>query len=263
MPFNPALNLRAFAVQSTSAAPPPVHALYLRDGKYDGMTRADVAATFAAFRAQTATNRLALFFHGGLVDKASGQQGAANEYEKYKDVVFPLFFIWESGIWEVLAHHLPLIFAETIFGRIVDHANDLLTSKLSQAQGAQHREGTALDVKLDLADITPEQLVLTSADIDSFMSAIKNDEQIQHEAVAIARTSEAVDALMPTTRICGSLQLSPRTYMSPQIVSAVRGAYAQANRRKLGTAEKLDALPFNIGGAIEAAGRSRRQRNRS
>lgn len=254
MPFNPALNLEAFAVQSTSTAPPPTNALYLRDGKYDGMTRADVAATFAAFRAQTATNRLALFFHGGLVDKASGQQGAANEYEKYKDVVFPLFFIWESGIWEVLAHHLPLIFAETIFGRIVDHANDLLTSKLSQAQGAQHREGTALDVKLDLADLTPEQLILTSADLDSFMSAIKNDEQIQHEAVAIARTSNAVDALMPTTRICGSLQLSPRTYMSPEIVRAVRGAYAQANRRNLGTAEKLDALPFNVGGAIEAAG---------
>jgi hypothetical protein len=254
MPFNPALNLQAFAVQSTSAAPPPIHALYLRDGEYDGMTRDDVAATFAAFRAQTATNRLALFFHGGLVDKASGQQGAANEFEKYKDVVFPLFFIWESGIREVLVHHLPLIFAETIFGRIVDHATDLLTSKLSQAQGAQHRKGTALDVKLDLADTTPEKLVLTSADIDAFMLAIKNDEQIQHEAVAIARSSNSVDALMPTTTISGALQLSPRTYMSPEVVSAVRGAYAQASRRNLGTAEKLDALPFDLGGAIEAAG---------
>ncbi len=258
MPFNPALNLQAFAVQSTSAAPPRIHALYLRDGKYDGMTRDDVAATFAAFQAQTATNRLALFFHGGLVDKASGQQGAANEYEKYNDLVFPLFFIWESGIWEVLAHHLPLIFAETIFGRIVDHANDLLTSKLSQAEGAQRRDGTALDVNLDWADGSPEKLVLTGADIDSFMSAIKNDEQIQHEAVAIARTSNAVDAPMPTTRmptttISGSLQLSPRTYMSPEVVSAVRAAYAQASRRNLGTAERLDALPFDIGGAIEAA----------
>jgi hypothetical protein len=253
MPFNPALNLEAFAVQSTSAAPPPMNALYLRGGKYDGMTRDDVAATFAAFRAQTSTNRLALFFHGGLVDKASGQQGAANEYEKYKDVVFPLFFIWESGIWGVLAHHLPLIFAETIFGRIVDHANGLLTSKLSQAQGAQRLEGTALDVKLDLADISPEKLVLTSADIDSFMSAIKNDEKIQHEAVAIARTSNGVDALMPTMTISGALQLSPRTYMSPEVVRAVRGAYAQANRRNLGTAERVDALPFDIGGAISAA----------
>ncbi len=77
---NPALNLEAFAVQSPSPAPPPINAVYLRDGQYDGMTRADVAATFAAFKSQSATDRLALFFHGGLVDKASGQQSAANEY---------------------------------------------------------------------------------------------------------------------------------------------------------------------------------------
>jgi hypothetical protein len=254
MPFNPALNLEAFAVQSTSAAPPPIHALYLRDGQYDGMNRAQVAATFAAFRAQTAINRLALFFHGGLVDKATGQQGAAYEYEKYKDVVFPLFFIWESGIWEVLAHHLPLIFAETIFGRIVHHTKSLIKNKRSQAQAAQPLpEGGPVEAELDLADTTPENLVLTSADIDAFMLAIKNDEQIQHEAVAIARTSNSVDALMPTMTISGALQLSPRTYMSPEVVSAVRGAYAQANRRNLGTAESLDALPFDIGGAVQAA----------
>jgi hypothetical protein len=122
MRFNPALNLHAFSFQSPAAAPPAINAIYLRDGKYDNnMKRADVASTFEAFRAQTAASRLALFFHGGLVDKAWGQQGAANQYENYKDVVFPLFFIWESGFWEVLAHHFPLIFAETIFGRIVDH----------------------------------------------------------------------------------------------------------------------------------------------
>ena len=254
MPFNPALNLEAFAVQSASDAPPPINALYLRDGKYDGMTRADVTATFAAFRAQTSTDRLALFFHGGLVDKASGQQGAANEYEKYNDIVFPLFFIWESGIWEVLAHHLPLIFAETIFGRIVDHANDLLMSKFSQAQGAQRLEGIArFEGALDLAEPTGEKLVLTSAEIDSFMSAIKNDEKIQQEAVAIARTSEGVDALMLATPVSGSLQLSPRTYLSPEVVSAVRGAYAQANRRNLGTTETLGALSFDIDGALQAA----------
>jgi hypothetical protein len=91
MTFNPALNLEAFAIQSASAAPPSINAIYLRDGKYDNdMPRASVAATFAAFREQTVTNRLALFFHGGLVDKASGQQGAANEYDAYNKLVFPL-----------------------------------------------------------------------------------------------------------------------------------------------------------------------------
>src|ERR1700730_7198157 len=133
MRFNPALNLQAFSTQSIAPAPPSINAIYLRDGKYDNnMKRADLAATFEAFRTQTATDRLALFFHGGLVDKALGQQGAANQYESYKDFVFPLFFIWESGFWEVMAHHFPLIVAETIFGRIVDHALKLVSTKAPQ-----------------------------------------------------------------------------------------------------------------------------------
>jgi hypothetical protein len=115
VPNNPGLNLDAFADQSPNAAPPPINALYLRDGQYDGMTRSDVTATFEAFRAQTLTKRLALFFHGGLVDKASGQQSAANQFLNYAGDAFPLFFIWESGFGDVLSHHLPLIFAETIF----------------------------------------------------------------------------------------------------------------------------------------------------
>lgn len=255
MPFNPALNLDAFAVRSPSTAPPPLNALYLRDGRYDGMTRADVAATFAAFRAQTATDRLALFFHGGLVDKTSGQQGAANEYEAYQDLVFPLFFIWESGIWEVLAHHLPLIFAETIFGRIVHHATELVSSKIPQVPmaGGAGQASLLEAASLAITDTNRAQIDVTSADIDGFMSAIMNDESIQQEAVAIARTSQSVDSLFAPTIAGKALQLSPRTYLSPELVSAIRGAYAQASRTSLATAPTVGTLTFNMGGALQAA----------
>jgi hypothetical protein len=254
MPFNPGLNLEAFAVRSTSATPPSINALYLRDGKYDNMTRSDVAATFTAFRAQTVTNRLALFFHGGLVDKASGQQGAANEFEAYNQFVFPLFFIWESGIWELLAHHLPLVFAETVFGRIVDHATKLILSKNPQEQvGPGVDQLAGLESWLTTTDTDLEKITITTADVDAFMMAIKNDEKIQQEAVAIARTSRGVESLLATTATSDWLQLSPRTYLSPEVVSAVRGAYVQANRANLGSVGRLDALPFDIGGAVQAA----------
>jgi hypothetical protein len=179
MVLNPALNLEAFAIQSANPAPPSLNTIYLRDGKYDGMTRADVAATFAAFRAQPVTGRLALFFHGGLVNKASGQKGAANEYDAYKDLVFPPFCIWESGIWELLAHHLPLVFAKTIFGRIVDHATNLLSSKSPQAQMAPAVGRLAgREASLTITDADLEKINLSSADVDQFMTAIKNDEKI-------------------------------------------------------------------------------------
>jgi hypothetical protein len=251
--LNPAINLESFAIKSQNPAPPPLNALYLRDGKYDGMARNDVAATFARFRSQTATNRLALFFHGGLVDKASGQQSAANEYLAYSAYTFPLFFIWESGAQEVLAHHLPLIFAETIFGRVLSHATSLIESKLPSAMGSAPPGGSAVAAPLALVGAPLSQIVVTSADIDAFMTAIKNDPQIQNEAVAIARGSESVDSLLARGPAASSLSLSPRTMLSPEVVSSVRGAFLQANSDSIGTVESMSALPFSIGGAIQAA----------
>jgi hypothetical protein len=255
MRFNPALNLQAFSAQSVASAPPSINAIYLRDGKYDNnMKRADVTATFEAFRTQTATNRLAFFFHGGLVDKASGQQGAANQYDNYKDVVFPLFFIWESGFWEVLAHHYPLIFAETIFGRIVDHVLDLVSSKTQPAQGGATTNRLALTAP-SFNDMLPQlrTITLTNGDIDGFMNAIKNDVAIQQEAVAIARTSQPTDTLLASGASAKVLQLSPRTYLAPEVVSAIRGAYVQANRSNIGSGLETKDLPFDIGGALQAA----------
>jgi hypothetical protein len=235
MQFNPALNLQAFSSQSVAFAPPAINAIYLRDGKYDNnMKRSDVAATFQAFRAQTATSRLALFFHGGLVDKAWGQQGAANQYDHYKDVVFPLFFIWESGFWEVLAHHFPLIFAETIFGRVLDHVLNLISSKTQQAQGtAASNRFALLASSFNDTDAQLRTTTLTDSDIAGFMEAIKNDVAIQQEAAAIARTSQGIDSLLAKSATRAVLQLSPRTYLSPDVVSAIRGAYVQANRNNI------------------------------
>jgi len=243
---NPALNLEAFAVQSPASAPPPINALYLRDGLYDSMTRKDVAATFAAFKGQTATNRLALFFHGGLVDKASGQQSAANEFRAYEDCAFPLFFIWESGFGEALAHHLPLIFAETIFGRVLSHAMDIISSKLTPAPSV-----AALTPATETVAAPP--LVITSEDIDAFIHAVQSDPLVQNEAVAIARSSQDVNAALAQGVARNSMVLSPRTLLSPEIVGSVRGAFLQASPAASLSEPALESFPFSVGGALQAA----------
>jgi hypothetical protein len=255
MIFNPALNVDAFKSQSELSAPPQLNALYLRDGQYDGMSRGDVAATFAAFRAQTNVKRLALFFHGGLVDKRTGQQGAANEYVAYSPFVFPLFFIWESGIWELLSHHLPLIFSETIFGRVVAHATTIVSAKIPRsAEPASADDMMLLEAaSASISDADRAKVELTGADIDAFMLAIKNDEIIQQEAAAVVRSSQGVDSLFAKNAGPWPSQLSPRTHLSPEVVSAMRGAYAQASVHARGAAQTLDALSFNPGGAIQAA----------
>lgn len=248
MSFNPALNLSAFDVTTAAAAPPPINALYLRDGMYDGMQRTDVTDTFNAFRSQTATNRMAFFFHGGLVDKASGQRSAALQYDKYAGTAFPLFFIWQSGFGEVLSHHLPLIFAETIFGRVLFHAKAVLEPRFPDAvpPGMAAAAAVAAAPAADAVDTTAD-------DMDRFMKAVQADPQVQNEAIAIARSSSGVEALFAPMAATGTITLSPRTLLSPDVVGAIRGAVAQSSRANLGGADSLAALPLNIGSGLQAA----------
>ncbi|MBV9574123.1 MAG: hypothetical protein JOY93_08715 [Acidobacteriales bacterium] len=252
MPFNPALNLGAFSAPEPPPAP-PVNVLYLQDGKYDPdehMSRDNVAKTFRAFRDQTATPRLALFFHGGLVDKSTGTLEAARHYDAYKDFVFPLFFIWESGFFDVLSHQLPLIFAEPVFRQVALHATDVISPKLS---GGSSNTGDS-EMKLKALDLQPSgQMILSDADIANFMNAIKDDELIQHEAAAIARTSRSIDSLLSEPALRGLSQLSPRTYLSPEVISAIRGAYAQSNPTNPGSGCRMETLPFDPVSAVKAA----------
>jgi hypothetical protein len=180
------------------------------------------------------------------VDKASGQRSAAAQYEAYQDIVFPLFFIWESGFQEVLAHHLPLIFAETIFGRVFTHALELINKKLPKVVSDATVPPSSDERDLSL-------LELSAQDVDDFMATIRDDDHIQHEAVAIARTSRPADSLLTTDAQAKPPQLSPRTYLSPDVVGAVRGAVIQATVGSGTPSTSVDALPFGIGAAIQGA----------
>jgi hypothetical protein len=69
---------------------------------------------------------LALFFHGGLVDKADAFSTAQQLIGPYQAPGFdggnayPYFFIWESGIWEILEQRLPAILGDAVFRWLVD-----------------------------------------------------------------------------------------------------------------------------------------------
>jgi hypothetical protein len=101
------------------------HVVNLRQGRFstDGdfiTTRQDVERIFAvelpaAFAEARAGNRklkLLLYAHGGLVSESSGMAGALNQIEFWKaNHVYPIFFIWETGLLEVLADLLRKAFA--------------------------------------------------------------------------------------------------------------------------------------------------------
>lgn len=227
------------------------------------MTRTNVAATFEAFRRCPGGTRLALFFHGGLVSKTSGAKGAANQYKCYKDAVFPLFFIWESGIWEVLSHHLPSIFAETLFGETLHQAiavlgpkvgapvNTKAQSKAFSAQAVEPKARRDLLNEIEPSKIQRDAMNLTSVEIDAFVSALANDAGVQREAAKVVANTIPLDSLRTGMALTGSttFQLSPGSYLSPSVVSAMTGAYAEAT---LGLTQK-SLVALNLGAAFRAA----------
>ena len=96
------------------------HVVNLRQGRFstDGdfiTTRQDVERLFAVdlpaalAEAKSANRKLRVLFyaHGGLVSEASGIAGALAQVDFWKaNHVYPIFFIWETGILEVVADEL-------------------------------------------------------------------------------------------------------------------------------------------------------------
>jgi hypothetical protein len=97
------------------------HCIVLKDGKFDtaqGTTADDLRGLFAAV-GQSAETPLVVHFHGGLIDRQAGIDGANLLTPIYQKAgAYPVFFVWESGWREVLQQNLPAIFSEDIFRRI-------------------------------------------------------------------------------------------------------------------------------------------------
>jgi len=236
-----------------------------RDGKFDDTTPAEMESAIAGYANVSNKKTLALFFHGGLVDKASGMNNAATLMGPYSNSddsggtpggnAYPYFFVWESGLFEVLHNHLPQIFAETIFKRLLD----IITPKAQRVLGspATSRMMLLRTQSLDVAigAVGPDVQV-SQQDIADVETAVENDPIIQAEKRRIAAAARPVQEALaeslitPTRRV----QTSSVTLMSPEIVNAIVAEEAQKNLLK---ARRLDALwsPVPLGALALGAGR--------
>jgi hypothetical protein len=88
-----------------------------RNGELAATTPADVDAMFTDLADQ---RRIVLHFHGGLVNRDSGQRIAENLAEVYLDAgAKPVFFVWQSGVFEIISGNLRQIVGEGVFRRIL------------------------------------------------------------------------------------------------------------------------------------------------
>src|SRR5258707_3552314 len=100
---------------------PSDYKVILSSGRFSGTSRAQLVDAFEKFKASPQKDRLVLHFHGGLVPLSAAEDIAARLLPLYRDqgLGYPLFAMWESGLWEVLRNNWQEIVQQSDFPRIV------------------------------------------------------------------------------------------------------------------------------------------------
>jgi hypothetical protein len=81
--------------------------------------------------------RLAIHFHGGLVNKAAGLATAARLHPLYAPHAFPVFYVWESGVWETIRNNLRELAAEPVFKELVRKLLEYALGRLTGRSGGR------------------------------------------------------------------------------------------------------------------------------
>lgn len=126
----------------------PRHYVHLRNGRFSDATEtqaADVERLLDTWFADPTPNGLLLNFHGGLVSREKGKQAAELLVPRYQEAgVHPVFYVWESGPWEIVRNNLADISREPIFRRLLARVIELALGQVGAALGAKAPAGAAV-----------------------------------------------------------------------------------------------------------------------
>src|SRR5580700_5425918 len=229
-------------------------------GVFDDTTPQQMQDAMAEYIKVSHDRTLALFFHGGLVDKATGMTNAkqlfgpyslANDPNEKAGNAYPYFFVWESGLLETLQHNLPGIVSETIFQRL----RDIIGAKAQTVLGAP-APSMAFRAPTVMPNIPARAArALSPQDISDVEEAVESDPIINAEKRRIAQSARPpatalAEAVGTTPR---QVLTSPATLLSPEIVGAIVAEEAHKDAVTPQSATELMS-PLSFGTLALAAG---------
>ena len=105
----------------------------LRNGQFDSTTRAQMDQLFDGCLAD-GTGKLAVHFHGGLVSERDAMALAERllPEDRQTNVAYPMFFVWESALLEILRNNVGEILRENFFQILLRHALSFVAGKVRQ-----------------------------------------------------------------------------------------------------------------------------------
>jgi len=228
------------------------HYIHTESGVLASTSKEDLDHLFQTLLTDPDRERLVAHFHGGLVSQKDALDIAGRLLPNYREASsYPVFFIWESGIFEAIENNIPEIFDEKIFKRLLTRVTQFALAKIGQKVGERGgrlelpdefevtdrmnsaRAGEAVyeDLELDLA----EDAKLEPVEEAQLREVLEGDVILTMEAQAIAnglRSPDEVNADREATR-GARVKASTHTLMSPSVLEEIRQQAPSPNERGL------------------------------
>jgi len=229
----------------------------LRDGKFDTANGSDAESLKRIFAdiARRRPERLVLHFHGGLVSQQDAIASARKLVGEYKESgAESLFFVWESGVTEIISQKLPQIFQENLFQTIHVKVSQFVKAKLEKLLRQEGARGPGLPIdfeetiqkdidkgsgmfsEIPIEDIPPDAApdpdgALTEDEKKEIEKSIDRDSNLRRELSAIAAARLPVG---PAAK--GADATTPKsTLMDNEVLEEIVPPVAEGGRFALST----------------------------
>lgn len=228
------------------------HVIHTRaDGLLDDASTPDDVAAIA--RAAAAADRVVLHFHGGLVSSARGLEAAERLTAEYQQAgAYPVFFVWSSGLVEIVTGNLREILAEDLAKRLLRWLLAFTVGKLGMTD-AQRDAGVltvpfAMEVNAELrrrehgeepyAGTRPRAAVepVAAAERDQLELALTEDPELVGELEAVLSSRHPEQRKTGARGVPVERRASARSLLSPETLDEIDPGGAAGQRGIFGAA---------------------------
>ncbi len=216
------------------------HIIHLKDGKMAGATTAQSVKTMVS-SALAQPGGLLLHFHGGLVNDAAGRDIAKRLLPVYQAAgVYPIFFVWEAGLFEILKNNLSEIARERLFKLLFKLLLRIVKRKLGQS--VADRNAQALP-QVDDSDL---RLAVSQLEQDPLgLDQLQPDYRDTLELTRFEQLSLEQE-LTQDLQLVNSLNEISNGLLTPQELAAAKGERSARSRASSETLMDPDQLDTYI-----------------
>jgi hypothetical protein len=215
------------------------HVVNSEAGKLTGDTsREDVTRIISRALAHPGDGGIVFHFHGGLVSKKKGEGVARHLGEKLEEAdAYPVFSVWEAGLFETLQHNLKDIAGEALFKLVWKRVLKIVRRKIKKQLGGIKAGGLPGVGDDELKD---DERLIDDSDRDILLLMRDDDVQVPEnmEELTAVEAQQLETELQFDFELLQEVEAVSRGLMSDEELAAAAGR--KSGRRVASSASLMD-----------------------